>query len=258
MFTSGVITSKLRALEWRLIWMVSERLYERLKARIYKLGYPRLFDQTRSIFIHVPRAAGSTVAMALYERQITHYSWRLWYDINPRKFREYFKFAIIRDPIDRFRSSFRFLKAGGINDEDREFGTTALTRYESANELALASVSAIVQQKILGYVHFRPQAEFVADDSGRSMMDLLIPMPYLAQGLEIVKERLALEVRDLPKLNRARSAEPPEELSKEAEDILKCLYRTDFQLYELADQRFRQQDSTATVGAEERVASSQL
>ena len=69
------------------------------------------------IFIHVPRAAGTSIAQALYgPRNTLHHSIRYYRTVAPRFFAEAESFALLRDPFDRFASSYAFVRAGGTAD----------------------------------------------------------------------------------------------------------------------------------------------
>jgi len=189
------------------------------------------FERTQSVFIHVPKAAGTSIAMALYGRQIPHYTWRKWHEINPKKFRDYFKFAVVRNPIYRFTSSFYFLKMGGMNEGDENFRTTILKPFVDPNEFAEALIDPDLQARVLKWWHFRPQTEFVADEFGRSKMDFLIRFENIGAGFDFVSRKLNGESRKLPHLNKTRTL-PDVEMTRESRDVLECLYRKDFILWE--------------------------
>jgi len=66
------------------------------------------------IFVHVPRVAGTSIARALYGRRCTrHHSIRYYKTVAPRFWAEADSFAILRDPFDRFASSYAFVRSGG-------------------------------------------------------------------------------------------------------------------------------------------------
>lgn len=216
---------------WETLLLFSSDLYEKSKARGYGYGYPVFFDSTRSVFIHVPKAAGTSVGMALYGRQVEHTPWNVWHDINPKKFQEYFKFSVIRDPISRFTSSFYFLKQGGMNAEDKEFGDTVLKDFDNPDALGRALTNVHLQKRVLDWWHFRPQANFIADEHGRSKMDLLIRFENVEAGFKQVAQRLNCGSVVLPHLNKTKNR-PETMLKREALDVLACLYREDFILWE--------------------------
>ena len=54
--------------------------------------------------------------MGLYGRQVLHIPATVWRDVSPEKFSGFFKFTVIRDPVDRFISAFDFLRRGGAGN----------------------------------------------------------------------------------------------------------------------------------------------
>src|ERR1700753_1339508 len=82
----------------------------------------RLFDwriddamrQRNLIFVHVPRVAGTSIADALYGPRCTrHHSIRYFKTVAPRFWAAADSFAVLRDPFDRFASSYAFVRSGG-------------------------------------------------------------------------------------------------------------------------------------------------
>ena len=55
-------------------------------------------DEHQCIFIHIPKAAGTSVTLTLFGKGSRHVPWFEYYQANPRKFRKYFKFAFVRIP----------------------------------------------------------------------------------------------------------------------------------------------------------------
>jgi hypothetical protein len=119
----------LRRIYWQLLLLVSSNRYEKSRATHAGISFPTGFDATQSIFIHIPKTGGVSIAAALYGVLIPHYTWQEWRRVNPTKFKRYFKFAVLRDPVTRFASSFDFVKAGGINATDQEFSRVELADF---------------------------------------------------------------------------------------------------------------------------------
>jgi hypothetical protein len=71
------------------------------------------FKARRLIFVHVPRAAGMSVAEALGARPLSHYSMRYYRIVSPRFAAEADSFAVLRDPFERFASAYAMVRAGG-------------------------------------------------------------------------------------------------------------------------------------------------
>jgi hypothetical protein len=91
--------------------------------------YSNFADEHQCIFIHIPKAAGTSVALTLFGEPSRHVPWFEYYQANPRKFRKYFKFAFVRNPWDRLVSSYFFLRKGGLCDADATWAAENLNAY---------------------------------------------------------------------------------------------------------------------------------
>ncbi|WP_336175055.1 sulfotransferase family 2 domain-containing protein [Alloalcanivorax xenomutans] len=68
--------------------------------------YARCYDKNKSIYIHIPKCAGTSVSKHLYGEDPWHFNWKELRFINKEKFDSYFKFAVVRDPWDRIASTY--------------------------------------------------------------------------------------------------------------------------------------------------------
>lgn len=162
-------------------------------------SYPRCFEETESIFIHIPKCAGISMAYGLYGEQVQHNTWRYWRRINPYRYEKYFKFSVIREPEERFRSAFNYLKAGGMHEEDRRMAEEFLREFDSPEALADSNANEEVCRSCL---HFLPQIDYIASKNGELQVDFVVPLAYLTHGWKIICDRLGISGdRDLPHLN---------------------------------------------------------
>ncbi|MEO8450771.1 MAG: sulfotransferase family 2 domain-containing protein, partial [Gemmatimonadota bacterium] len=187
--------SLLRQLVDTLAWTVAEGSMQRRREKSFGLEFPDDFDRTASIFVHVPRTAGTSMGMALYGRQVKHHMWSQWVEINPRKCREYFSFAVVRDPIKRFLSACEFLKDGGMNPADQQIGVDLLAGFDDAEQFILSMKKDMeAQKRLLAYWHFRPQSDFLDAKADRPKIKTLIPFEHLESGVRKVATTLGMNV----------------------------------------------------------------
>lgn len=210
----------------------SPRLFERLSGQVL----PDHVRRTRCLFIHIPKAAGSSVSMSLYGRQIGHHDWRYWRTEYPASTAELFSFSVVRDPFQRFISAFGFLRSGGMNPRDAAFGSRYLEKHADSSSWAESLIDYELQNIALDYPHFRPQFEFVRDVDWNIGVELVIPLEFLDTGLEEVGQKIGQSL-SVKRLN-PRSQTNAHELSPRAREILSSLYRDDFKLHTTALQRF--------------------
>ena len=141
------------------------------------------------VFVHNPRAAGHSVSQCLYGRPLGHLpALRIQHAIGREAFRSRFVFGIVRCPVDRLVSAFRFSQAAG----------TPLVRqdwYRRPPRWALGEFSRFVQEWLihkdvatLDFV-FRPQSYWFTDAQGRPMVDRLFDISDAGAVLRLMQHR---------------------------------------------------------------------
>src|SRR6185312_6788568 len=80
--------------------------------------YYRCFDETRSIFVHIPKTGGVSLTNSLYGNRAGRHATLGTYQVvfPARAFYSYFKFAFVRNPWDRLYSAYRYLQAGAMGE----------------------------------------------------------------------------------------------------------------------------------------------
>jgi hypothetical protein len=159
----------------------------------------RPFIRTNSLFIHVPKAAGVSIARALYGNlgmgHLTMEEYRSLF--RPSALARMFKFAFVRNPFDRLHSAYHFLRGGGLSDEDANFCWERLSVFPSFEHFVLEGLQ---KPEIATYWHFLPQCHFL--DSGADTLDFIGRFESLEQDFEIVRIRVNPSAR-LEHINRA-------------------------------------------------------
>jgi hypothetical protein len=164
----------------------------------------RRYRRAGVVFVHVPKAAGSSVANVLYGGRLGHHAARELAREDAKGWVALEKFAILREPHARFLSAYAFAMSGG----SPEGAIRWRPEYENP---AYRDVNAFVRDylaagDILGKdVVFWPQSHFVCDESGRPMPGLRL---FTTSQLDRVAEFLAtLGFPAPPRMNRSRPAE---------------------------------------------------
>jgi hypothetical protein len=144
--------------------------HPRLVRSLYWRFHRGIADR-RVIFIHVPRAAGTSVSQTLHDGEpVGHHSIRAWKALEPDFVAVTPSFALIRNPYQRFASSYRFVRAGGAS----EVGLNGTFRRMTAHIDSIDAYLAFLEDKSpldLDFV-MRPQSWFVSDlDTGCLLVD---------------------------------------------------------------------------------------
>lgn len=84
-----------------------------------KVPIPEGFYSSNTIFIHIPKAAGQSVSYAIYGCTTHNFKISEVLKADEKLTDKAFKFAVVRDPVDRFLSAVTYLQAGGRTNNDR-------------------------------------------------------------------------------------------------------------------------------------------
>ncbi len=148
------------------------------------------FIRTRSIFVHIPKAAGVSVARGLYgnmafgHRKLCDYK-RIF---RPAIFDAMYKFTIVRNPFDRLHSAYSFLKTGGMSAADQEFSDLVLSAYPDFRAFVL---DGLHEQRVQEYFHFIPQHDFLVNQDGNlADIDFVGRFETLSQDFALISEQV--------------------------------------------------------------------
>lgn len=184
----------------------------------------RTFHENRAIFVHIPKAAGSSVCQALFGHQVGHYTIEEWRAMNPQAVRKYFTFSFVREPLDRLHSAFSYLRRGGMNKIDLMFAErNHLPRIDFAEFVERLAVEPQLQQ----WIHFRPQHEFI-QAGDRTLVDFVGRFENLEADFAAVAKRLGRDIA-LPKLNK--SEKPPVAFDAATKALARQIYEKDYQAF---------------------------
>jgi len=183
-------------------------------------GYP---DRYRCVFIHIPKAAGSGIAQALFGQGSRHVPYFEFEQANPDKFRRYFKFAFVRNPWDRLVSSYFYLKAGGSGEQDRQWAERHLQEFP---DFATFVNGWLTEDNIWSGIHFVPQHYFLCDADLRVKMDFVGRVENIAADFRTVCERLNIEAA-LPHANRSEHRHYSEYYTHALQEHVASVYAAD-------------------------------
>lgn len=202
------------------------RLFALLRTRLRgKSFYPATFHEKKVIFVHVPKVAGTSLGEAMFGTGRTgHFEWNLYRAESPEAFDSYFKFGFVREPVSRFLSAYNYLLEGGKSVSDLKAGEDIRAYGEVTDFLR----DGLLRDRWTRWVHFRPQANFLCDASGRSMVDFIGRHETFATDCEIVAERMGQAFTPDHQNRTTRAGILREDLSSEALEILSKVYARDF------------------------------
>ncbi|WP_353653836.1 MULTISPECIES: sulfotransferase family 2 domain-containing protein [Halomonadaceae] len=183
------------------------------------------------LFIHIPKAAGSSICDSLYGRQLGHVRCIDYQRINSGQFRSIRKFSVIRNPYERVYSAYCFLKDGGLPafPADQRL-SRIIQRYGGFESFVLNWLSCRNNRN--SYIHFMPQSDFVTDRQGCLMVDRLGKLEELNDFIQTLEWEwgVQLELPHLNKSNRGGLDTGREWFSEPVREVIGELYSDDFRL----------------------------
>ncbi|KXJ59715.1 MAG: hypothetical protein AXW14_14905 [Alteromonas sp. Nap_26] len=179
------------------------------------------------LFIHVPKAAGYSVSMAIYGRALGHFYAKDVKRFCPNTFSDAFTFGVVRHPVDRLYSAYCFAKSGGTDvmgmRKPEQYSTAAFDSFESfvcewlANQ-DLAQIDGV----------FRPQ-HFYLCDSGKIIVDEVFRLEEIDAGVEKLSAVLCREI--LIEHHNQSVEKNKIDISTETLSIIEQCYKKDFEIF---------------------------
>jgi hypothetical protein len=157
-------------------------------------------DARRAIFVHTPKAAGTSVALAVFGELPYHFTAADYQFIfGQQDYDAYFSFTFVRNPWDRLFSAFHFLKSGGWDEKDHAWAESHLKEFP---DFATFVRMGLRLPQIQRFMHFRPQADFVCDWRGTVAVDHIGYFETIGQDFAAICAHLSIE-SDLQHTNRS-------------------------------------------------------
>lgn len=106
-----------------------------------KFSYSKvdLFDGKDNVFfIHIPKSAGMSCVNEIYGQNYSNHALAIDYIMqNEKLFKDGFSFSITREPLQRAKSAFYYLKNGGMNPIDKVWRDIFVKRYKNFEDFVI-------------------------------------------------------------------------------------------------------------------------
>lgn len=200
-----------------------------LQKRIDVMRVRSTVGDSKALFIHIPKAAGTAIANMLYGKSIQHitaYAFRTYY---PDDFDSKFTFSVMRSPYSRTLSSYNFVKAGGTRDVNVDFKKEYLGSAFDSFPAFLEEFLVHEENQRLDH-SFRPQVEFITAD-GEIIVDYVGLMEDLDSTITVLNRNTGGDY-ELPKVkNKMKRSSVQDELTDHAKAVIDQIYPDDVSLY---------------------------
>ncbi|MBV1928444.1 MAG: sulfotransferase family protein [Gammaproteobacteria bacterium] len=201
----------------------------RHKLNIYRRY--RYWSKSGCIFIHVPKAAGTSINRAIYGRTLGHYRAAEIEDKFPSLYSDCFTFSFVRNPWDRLYSAYKFAKSGGTES----MGVANPRRYRIPEfECFERFVFEWFYKKDLveeDYI-FQPQYSFVCDEGLNLMVDYVGKIESLDKDILFVENKLSRGL-DVGYVNATKKGGGIESVYTSADmiELVRLKYSKDIELF---------------------------
>jgi chondroitin 4-sulfotransferase 11 len=149
-------------------------LPESRRSQLIILRRQKLWADAGVIFIHVPKAAGTSISDEIYGRFVGHLAAKHVKRFAPGAFTALPSFTVVRNPFSRLLSAYRFATQGAVAGSGPVAGMFHPEIYQSP---AFRSFDSFIEEWLpqqdlskIDYV-FRPQTHYVLDEAGAVLPD---------------------------------------------------------------------------------------
>lgn len=192
--------------------------------------YKKYNDVNRVIFIHIPKSAGSSMldAIGAPKDGRLHIDYFQYMRSNSMKFDNYTKFSVVREPLDRLFSCYRYFLSGG-NQSEADLVMKQVV--EGAGSSFDEFVDKIVTPSMMSQWNMlRPQCSYICSKSGELMMDRVLKYETLDRDYQELRDILPWLPERLKKINVSkRSVDIP--ASSSTVSRVQNLYDLDYKYF---------------------------
>ncbi|MBI5451150.1 MAG: sulfotransferase family 2 domain-containing protein [Gammaproteobacteria bacterium] len=210
------------------------RYYQSLRTAIVPTHKGELsiaaFDKYHCIFVHIPKTAGVSVAMSMFGQMPDHHKALTYKNIiyGSKTYREYFKFAFVRNPWSRIYSAYCYLMNGGWGEYEAKWRDENLSDVKNFEDFVMRWLTT---QRLHSIIHFHPQCEFICDSRGGVIIDYIGYFETLSEDFNVICSRIGIN-STLKKENITKNKENNyrQAYSMEMKEKVRTLYRDDIEL----------------------------
>ncbi len=184
-------------------------------------------DTAGLLFVHIPKTGGTSISQLLYGCNLPHYSASFYDDAFPGLLSSVPSFAVIRDPMERAISTYKFILSGG----------TEIVTASEYNRVLIEQAGSfdgfvdLLEAGRFGTINLnellKPQISYVARN-GEFLVDHLFALDTKHGFSEPLSDLLGS--KPIPHINQSKGAMT--EFSQQAEQKIRKIYRDDFKLFD--------------------------
>jgi len=186
----------------------------RQAARIPDHGPLNVNDELRCIFVHIPKAAGSSIKQALALPGNGHLPWYYYAQHYADRWARYLTFAVVRNPWDRVVSAYHYAIMPSSYWHNTRLGPHPDFATLEHRSFAECCRMLVEERDPLVHESWIPQHRWIVDQAagagtqarGEIAVDMVLRQERLEEDFAGLARRLGLEAVELPRVNTSERA----------------------------------------------------
>ena len=185
--------------------------------------------ERKLIFIHIPKNAGTSVIKAMGVENI-------FFDKTIEEYKEHYgeywdkykKFTVVRDPIDRFISAYKFarMKESGWFSATGEEGLKKHDHYDISNSMDINEYTSYIFENHEFNRWIIPQTVLILNENKKIEIDYFVRFENLQEDLS------KIGIEKIEKLNSSKiNDDKMIQLTKKSKNMLHKIYDIDYQTF---------------------------
>ncbi len=196
-------------------------LKQKLRAYNGSDVYSKVYDKAGLIYIHVPKAAGTSICDAIFDEDPWHFSAEELRFINRKKFGLYKKVAFVRNPLDRIVSTFQYSKTHIEKNPN-----TSISFLKDAKNLDDFVERFLDADLVKNHYFFWTQDLYLGDD-----VDFIGKFENIQSDFLAFKQAYGIE-KDIQHKNKSKKTKEKVDLKKSNLEKIISLYAKDFERFD--------------------------
>jgi len=178
----------------------------------------------RNLFVHIPRAAGTSIRTVL-DKHIIDFGHNKLTMFNDRK--NYYSFCFVRNPYQRFMSSYYYYKQSINKTKKGDIIKQEIDRFKNFEDFALNLQNS---EYITNYNHFHTQKSYVYDNDDK-LVNFIGYCEFLQRDLDILCNTIGIESVVAQRLNNSSHGAIKSEYTQDMKDHIYDYYIDDFKTF---------------------------